>query len=194
MKSLNFFLAGVGGQGTLLASNILAEVGVRAHYDVKKSEVHGMAQRGGAVSSHVRWGSQIHSPLIGLGEADFVIAFERLESLRHVAMLRPGGRVLINDYAIIPVTVTAGDATYPSHEQIAETLAQVTSEVIFVPGVEVAQELGNARANNVVILGALSQRLDVGIAVWEQVIAERVPARYRELNLKAFSRGRDLAG
>ncbi len=192
MKAWNFMLVGVGGQGTLLASGILAEVGLRAGYDVKKSEVHGMAQRGGAVSSSVRWGERVFSPLIAPGEVDVLIAFERVEALRHVDSLRPGGMLLVNDHAIVPVTVTSGDATYPSRAEIAAALQQVTTDLTFVPGVHIAAELGNARANNVVLLGVLSRRLGVAREIWEQVIADRVPPRYRELNLEAFARGRDL--
>jgi len=190
MKTTNFLLVGVGGQGTLLASNVLAEVGLRAGYEVKKSEVHGMAQRGGSVSSHVRWGQTVFSPLIGAGEVDILVAFERLEALRYLSMLRPGARVLVNDYAIVPMSVTAGDAVYPSREEIVATLRQVTPEVHLIDGIAIAEALGNARVNNVVILGALSQWLEVDAALWETVITERVPSRYKELNIEAFRRGR----
>jgi indolepyruvate ferredoxin oxidoreductase beta subunit len=188
--TLNFLLTGVGGQGTLLASNILAEVGLRAGYDVKKSEVHGMAQRGGSVSSHVRWGQQVHSPLIERGQADVLLALERLEALRYLEFLRPGGKVLINDHVIVPVTVTTGNAVYPSKEQIVNSLRLVTPDITFVPGVTIAKELGNARANNVVMLGMLSGWLDVDMSIWQQTIAERVPPRYKEINLQALERGR----
>jgi indolepyruvate ferredoxin oxidoreductase beta subunit len=191
-ESRDFLLAGVGGQGTLLASNILAEVGLRAGYDVKKSEVHGMAQRGGSVSSHVRWGREVHSPLIGAGQADTLVAFERIEALRYLEYLRPEGKVLVSDHAIVPVTVTTGSAIYPTQQEILDTLHQVTSDVTFVPGVSIAEELGNARAHNIVILGALSSRLEIEAAIWQEVIAERVPPRHRELNLRAFLRGREV--
>lgn len=192
MRPLDFLLTGVGGQGTVLASSILAEVGLRAGYDVKKAEVHGMAQRGGSVSSHVRWGQQVHSPLISIGQADFLVALEQLEALRHLRKLRPGGRILVNDHSIIPVTVTSGDATYPAREEILAVLRQVTHAVQFVPGVAVAQELGNVRAHNVVLLGALSRWLDLNEQVWQDVIAAHVPPRYVDLNLAAFARGRTL--
>lgn len=192
MKSWNFLLVGVGGQGTLTASNILAEVGLRAGYEVKKSEIHGMAQRGGSVSSHVRWGEMVASPMIGKGEVDVLVAFERLEALRYVEMLRPGAKVLVNDHVIVPVTVTIGDSVYPDEETQRRVLAQMTDEVVYVPGVQVAEELGNARANNVVVLGVLSTCLDVAPEIWEEVIAERVPPKYRDLNIEAFRRGREL--
>jgi indolepyruvate ferredoxin oxidoreductase beta subunit len=185
-------LVGVGGQGTLLASNILAEVGLRAGYDVKKSEVHGMAQRGGSVSSHVRWGRRVHSPLISVRQADILVAFEQIEALRYLEYLRPGGKMLVNDHIIVPVTVTTGNALYPAREKILDVLHQATPDVTFVPGVPIARELGNARANNVVVLGVLSGWLDIDILLWEAVIAERVPAKYKELNLEAFTRGREI--
>lgn len=191
-KSYDLLVVGVGGQGTILASDVLAQVGLRAGYEVKKSEVHGMAQRGGSVSSHIRWGPRVYSPLIGRGQANIMVALERLEALRYLELMRPDGRVLINDYAIVPVTVTTGSAVYPTRETILDTLQQHKLEVTFVPAVAVAEELGNARANNVVILGALSRWFDVKEAIWQETIAERVPARYRELNLEAFARGRKL--
>jgi indolepyruvate ferredoxin oxidoreductase beta subunit len=190
MQHINFLLVGVGGQGTLLASNILAQVGLQAGYDVKKSEVHGMAQRGGSVSSHVRWGKRVFSPLTGAGEIDILVAFERVEALRYIDALRPEGKVIINDHAIIPMTVTAGDAKYPESTEILDAIKQATSDITMVPGTSIAEELGNARVNNVVILGALSRWLDIDVAIWQKVIADRVPARYVELNLKAFSKGR----
>jgi len=193
MKDLNILLAGVGGQGTLLASSILAEVGLRAGYDVKKSEVHGMAQRGGAVSSHVRWGRHVLSPVIGIGEVDILVAFEQLEALRYVEMLRPHGQVLLNDHVIVPVTVTSGHGRYPSRVEVIETLQQVTHAVSTVPGVEIAEQLGNARVNNVVVLGALSAWTGVDTFLWEQVIRDRVPARYGHLNVEAFAQGRRYA-
>jgi len=113
-RSRNFLLVGVGGQGTLLAADVVALVGMESGYDVKKSEVHGMAQRGGSVTSHVRWGERVYSPLIAPGEVDYFVAFERLEALRYVEMMRPRGVLLINDYRISPVTVSSGDSVYPT--------------------------------------------------------------------------------
>jgi indolepyruvate ferredoxin oxidoreductase beta subunit len=194
MKQSSFVLAGVGGQGTLLASSILAEVGLTAGYDVKKSEVHGMAQRGGSVSSHVRWGERVYSPLISSGEADVLIAFEWLEALRYLNLLRPGGKVLVNDHVITPVTVTTGNAVYPAREQILHALRQATADVTVIPGIGIARELGNVRANNVVVLGALSVGLSVDAQTWKHVIETRVPPRYKVLNLAAFSRGREVMG
>jgi indolepyruvate ferredoxin oxidoreductase beta subunit len=191
MKDVGFLLAGVGGQGTLLASNVLAQVGVRAGLDVKKAEVHGMAQRGGSVSSHLRWGEKIYSPLIGQGEVDYLIVFEKLESLRYVSMLRPGGVVLVGDMRIPPLSVSSGDDVYPSDEEIRRILGGVTDEMHFVPSTRLAEEAGNVRTQNIVILGALSNFVQVPPEIWLDVIAERVPPRFVELNRRAFQVGRD---
>jgi len=192
MKAVDFTLVGVGGQGTILASDVLAQVALEAGLDAKKSEVHGMAQRGGSVISHVRWGQKVFSPLIGRGEADFLLAFERLEALRYVGWLKPGGVAIVNDQAIPPVSVSSGGAEYPTDEHLLEVFAAVTPRLYVVPGSRVAEELGDARVNNVVLLGALSTFLDADAAVWKAVIESRVPPRYVEMNLKAFDRGRAL--
>ena len=190
MTKFDFLLVGVGGQGVLLASDILAEVGLRAGYDAKKSEVHGMAQRGGSVVSHVRWAEKVLSPLIGLGEVDYLLALEKLEALRYIEVLRPGGTVIVNDHRIPPVSVSSGGDEYPDDQRVRRVLSEVTDDVHFVPGVELAEELGNARASNVVMLGALSKSLDIDLDIWLEVIAERVPEKYVELNHQAFLKGR----
>lgn len=190
MTKFDFLLVGVGGQGVLLASDILAEVGLRAGYDAKKSEVHGMAQRGGSVVSHVRWAEKVLSPLIGLGEVDYLLALEKLEALRYIEVLRPGGTVIVNDHRIPPVSVSSGGDEYPDDQRMQRVLSEVTDDVHFVPGVDLAEELGNARASNVVMLGALSKFLDIDLDVWLEVIAERVPEKYVELNRQAFLKGR----
>jgi len=191
MNNVNFLLCGVGGQGTILASDVLTQVGVQAGYDAKKAEVHGMAQRGGSVTSHVRWAEKVYSPLIAKGEVDVLVAFEKLEALRHIEFLRPGGTVVVNDHEIIPITVTSGGAKYPDDEHIRAVLAEVTGDVRWVDGMTIAEELGNVRAANVVLLGALSSLLDVPESIWLEVIEKRVPARYVELNRSAFRRGRE---
>jgi len=191
MNNVSFLLCGVGGQGTILASDVLTQVGVQAGYDAKKAEVHGMAQRGGSVTSHVRWAEKVYSPLIAKGEVDVLVAFEKLEALRHIEFLRPGGTVVVNDHEIIPITVTSGGAEYPDDEHIRSVLAQVTGDVRWVDGITIAEELGNVRVANVVLLGALSTLLDVPESIWLEVIEKRVPARYVELNRSAFRRGRE---
>ena len=192
MTKIDFLLAGVGGQGTILASDVLAAVGLNAGHDAKKSEVHGMAQRGGSVTSHVRWADEVYSPLIGRGEADFFVTFEKLEALRHIEMLRPGGIVLVNDYAIPPLSVSSGSDEYPDDERIEAVLAAATPNYYLVPGIRLAEGLGNARVNNVVVLGSLSHFLsDIPLEAWLKAIRERVPPRFIELNRRAFLLGRE---
>lgn len=190
-KRYNFMLAGVGGQGTILASNLLAELGLAAGFDVKKSEVHGMAQRGGSVNTHVRWDKQrVWSPLIGLGEADVLLAFEEAEALRHADYLRAGGVAVVNTQVIRPITVTSGGAHYPDEAELRAVFGRLTGRLHLVPGTDLAQELGNARAANVVLLGALSACLDIAEETWLQALAARVPPRFLDLNRQAFWRGR----
>jgi indolepyruvate ferredoxin oxidoreductase, beta subunit len=185
----DFLLAGVGGQGTLLAADVVAMVGLAQGYDVKKSEVHGMAQRGGSVTSHVRWGAQVRAPLISPGEVDYMLAFERLEGLRYAEWLRPSGTLVENDYCIAPIAVSSGNSRYPTPQQEDETYAGAFARRVVVPAIALAQELGNPRVNNVVLLGALAALLDVPAAVWVEIIAERVPARFVALNRQAFDKG-----
>lgn len=194
-KRYDFLLAGVGGQGIVLASHILAEVGLAAGFDVKQSEVHGMSQRGGSVNSHVRWNTEkVCSPLVGLGEADFVVAFERVEALRHIEFLRPGGMAIINDQAILPTAVTSGDDVYPTNEQIEATLARLSGNVRFAPGIQIARQLGNTHVTNVAILGTLSTVLTVPEKTWLAVIEARVPKKHVELNRQAFRLGKEMIG
>jgi indolepyruvate ferredoxin oxidoreductase beta subunit len=188
--SYNFLLAGVGGQGTLLASNVLAEAALAAGFDAKKSEVHGMAQRGGSVNTHVRWNAKrVHSPLIGLAEADFLLAFEWAEALRYAEYLKPGGAAIVNQHTIEPITVTSGGAHYPTAENLLQVFGAITNHLLIVPATAIAQDLGNVRVANVVLLGALSTLLDVPEKMWLQVIESRVPPKYVALNRKAFQAG-----
>jgi indolepyruvate ferredoxin oxidoreductase beta subunit len=190
VRALNFLLAGVGGQGTLLAADVLALVGLEMDLDVKKSEIHGMAQRGGSVTSHVRWGEQIHAPVITPGEVDYLIAFERLEALRYADQLRPGGTLLVNDYRIMPVSASSGSELYPTPEQEKATYTGVVQHLAYVPAMSIARDVGQARVNNVVMLGALSALLGVPEETWLKVIAGRVPERFIPLNQRAFAAGR----
>lgn len=190
-EGINFVLVGVGGQGTLLASDILAELGLRLGFDVKKAEVHGMSQRGGSVTSHLRWAPQVFSPIIPAGEADILLAFEKLEAVRFIGQLKPNGLVLVNDYAIEPLSVQTGGVPYPADEEIRRSLAQVTPKVNWVKGMDIAEALGNTRTANVVLLGALSALLDIDPAHWDAVLELRVPAKHLELNRRAFQAGRE---
>lgn len=194
MRDTNFLLVGVGGQGTLLASNVVAHVGVRAGFDVKKAEVHGMAQRGGSVSSHTRWGGRIRSPLIGRGEVDYLVAFERLEALRYVGMLRPGGTALVGDMRIPPLSVSSGSDVYPADAEVQQIVGEITEGLHFIPSIGLAEAAGNVRTHNVVVLGALSTFIDeVDPEIWLQVITEWVPKRFIEVNRRAFGAGREIS-
>jgi len=190
-EDVNFLVTGVGGQGALLASNVLAEVGVRAGYDVKKAEVHGMSQRGGSVYSHVRWGEKLDSPVIGRGEVDYLLALEKLEALRYLPMLRPGGTIVVGELKIPPLSVSSGDDVYPDDEEVRHMLSQMTDDFHLVPTLTLAKEAGNARAHNVVLLGALSTFIeDVPSDIWLEVVEDRVPKSYIEVNRRAFQAGR----
>lgn len=190
-KSYSFILAGVGGQGTILASNVLADVALAAGFDVKKSEVHGMAQRGGSVNTHVRWDAErVYSPLIGLGEADMLLVFEEAEALRYAEYLKPGGAAVVNQHTIEPITVTSGGASYPTEADLQTVYGVLTQRLHVVPGTAIARDLGNARAANVVLIGALSTFLEIPAEIWLGVIEARVPPKYVELNRRAFLRGR----
>jgi indolepyruvate ferredoxin oxidoreductase, beta subunit len=198
--STNFLLAGVGGQGTILASDVLVNLGLAAGYQAKQAEVHGMSQRGGSVTSFVRWGRVVYSPLVGGGEVDVLLAFEKAEALRNLNQLRPGALALVNLAAIEPVTVTSGGQTYPTDDTLRSKIAEVTAQAVFVDGEAVASELGNIRAANVVLLGCLSALMErEGLAgaelsteMWVKVITERVPPKFVELNRQAYQAGRKV--
>ena len=191
METINFMITGVGGQGTILSSDILAAVGLGVGYDVKKSDILGLAVRGGAVMGHIRWGDRVHSPIVPEGLVDYLIAFEILEGLRHLHQVKPSGNVLINQQEIHPVVVSSGLADYPEQVATNQAFDQAVENVYHVPGLRIAQELGNARVLNVVLLGALSGLLSVEPKIWESVLEERVPAKYKELNLQSFRNGRE---
>lgn len=191
----DFIVASVGGQGGLLATTVLASVFVRAGYNVKTSEVHGMAQRGGTVTSYVRRGAKagdpVHAPIVPAGEADAILGLEILEAYRELPNLRRGGLVVTSDERIMPVPVTMGDAAYPDLSR--ESFTGWAGRVHVVPAVSLAREAGNIRTSNVVCLGVLSTYLDVPTDLWEQEIARLMPAKTVEVNLKAFAIGRAAA-
>ena len=187
---INFLLVGVGGQGTILASNILSELGMKLGFDVKKAEVHGMSQRGGSVISHVRWGAKVFSPIIEKGTGDVMVAFEKMEAIRYIDILKPGGIVLVNDHSIMPITVSSGYSTYPEENILRTNLEKTTSNVHWVDGSHIAEDVGNIKTANVVILGALSGLLDMEIEPWLEVIEARVPPKFIDINRQAFIAGR----
>ena len=189
-KVTNIFLSGVGGQGTILASNILGEVFLKAGYDVKKSEVHGMAQRGGDVTTHFRFGKKVYSPLIKYGDVDFLISFELLEAARYINWVKPEGKVIINKQEILPPTVSLGQMAYPN--DIEKTFKKYfRNHVWIVDGQEIARKLGNIQAANVVLVGAFSNFFpEIKEEQWTNAIKELLAAKLHELNLRAFHEGR----
>ena len=182
-------LAGVGGQGAVLTARILAETALSAGYDVKTSEVHGMAQRGGSVVSMVRWGEKVYSPLIPVGGADFILTFELLEGLRRLEYLSDEGTAIVNEYRIDPLPVLRGDVQYP--EDALNSIRAYVAHLVELDARRIAAAAGNPRALGSVLLGALSVFLDFPSGAWEQAINRFVPAKAREVNLKAFALGRE---
>jgi indolepyruvate ferredoxin oxidoreductase, beta subunit len=186
----NVFFSGVGGQGTILASNILGQVLLSAGYDVKKAEVHGMAQRGGDVTTHFRFGAKVFSPLIKQGEVDFLVSFELLEALRYINWVKPAGKVLLNNYSILPPTVSLGKMEYP--KDVEQTFKQHFKENVWVvDGNRIAKSLGNIQVANVVLIGALSSFFpELQPRQWIDAIKDLLPERLHEINVKAFEAGR----
>jgi indolepyruvate ferredoxin oxidoreductase beta subunit len=186
----NILIVGVGGQGILLASELLCEVAFLSGRDVKKSEVHGMAQRGGVVSSHVRIGDKIYSPLIPTGQADVLLSFEQAESKRWIHFVRSGGQVIVNTRKLIPPVAFMRSMRYPE-DPIGE-LRSRQQNIIPVSATEMAESLGNIRVANIILLGVLSRFLQLPLESWEQGIRKRVPRGTEAVNLKAFHAGRSI--
>lgn len=186
METRNIMIVGVGGQGTLLTSRILGGLMLNAGYDVKLSEVHGMAQRGGSVVTFVRYGEKVAEPIVEEGQADVLIAFERLEALRYAHFLKPDGVLIVNDQRIDPMPVVIGAADYPEH--ILETLSE-RCRVVSVDAMAAAKALGNVRAFNTIVLGVAARHMDFPPEAWLAVIERTVPPKTVELNRNAFLTG-----
>ena len=185
----NVIFAGVGGQGVILASKVLMQVALRSGFDVKESEVHGMAQRGGSVDCHVRFGEKVFSPLISMGSADFIVSFELLESLRKLEYLAPGGKYLVNREEINPVPVSSGAMRYP--DDIEEWLKKNAGAIVLDTGAAL-KEAGSAKSLNIIMLGALSRFLEFPEEEWEKALRATVKEKFIDMNLKAFQTGRSL--
>lgn len=183
----NILIVGVGGQGTLLTSRIIADVAVQLGYDVKVSEIHGMAQRGGSVVSQVRYGDKIYSPIIKKGDADIILAFEKLEAARWLDYLKPDGMVIINDERVNPLPVMSGKMKYP--DDIHEKVAALVPDTIIVDASAIADRCGNSRAANVVLVGMLSRVMGLPVDEVKKAIERLVPPKALEVNLKAFQQG-----
>jgi indolepyruvate ferredoxin oxidoreductase beta subunit len=190
VNTKNIVICGVGGQGIILASNVLCTAAFAEGNDVKKSEVHGMAQRGGSVITHVRFGKKVHSPLIEQGTADLILAFEKLEALRYLHYVKPEGMIIVNDREIPPMSVLVGTAEYP---QDIDRKLRRRGRTLFVDADERALELGNIRTANIILLGVLSQFMDFRKTSWDHAIKENVKAKYVDLNIVAFEKGKETA-
>jgi len=187
MDTTSILVVGVGGQGTLLTARVLGKLLTIEGHDVKISEIHGMAQRGGSVVTHIRYGTRVFSPIIEPGGADIIIGFEKMEALRWAHYLKPGGTMIINDQEILPMPVISGTETYP--RDIIARLKETCSDLYLLDAVSVAEKLGSTKVFNIVILGVLSKFMGIGMDSWTGAIESTVPARFLDLNLKAFELG-----
>ena len=186
----NILLSGVGGQGIILASTIISLAAMQSGHDVKNNEVHGMAQRGGSVVCQIRFGKKVFSPLIKKGSADFLIALEKLEALRFADYLNEDGVALVNNFKISPITVLTGQTQYPPN--IDEILKATFPKLHIVDGIKLAQNLGDVRTSNVIVIGLLSNYLPFKKEIWIDVIKKSVKEKFYEMNIKAFEIGREL--
>jgi indolepyruvate ferredoxin oxidoreductase beta subunit len=190
MNKIDLLITGVGGQGNILASDIVSEVALANGYDVKKTDTLGMAQRGGSVISHVRIADKVNSPLIKEGEVDILLAFEKLEGVRWVSYLKSDAIAIVNNHAVPPLSVNLGIDKYPADEEIREILKMRTDKIYFTEGTKRVTELGNARTLNIFMLGCLSIFLPFKLEMWQEVITQHLPERLLKLNLNAFDTGR----
>lgn len=187
---VSIMIVGVGGQGTLLASRILGNLALEQGYDVKVSEVHGMSQRGGSVVTYVKYGEKVHSPIIDEGGADLILAFEELEAYRYLPYLKKGGRMICNAQNIDPMPVITGAMKYP--EEIIKKIQEKEIDIVSVDAAKLALEAGNIRTANVILIGLLSQSMDIPEEQWEAALKQTVPAKAIDVNLKAFALGRTV--
>lgn len=191
METKSVMIVGVGGQGSLLASRLLGNVLLAGGYDVKVSEVHGMSQRGGSVVTYVKYGDKVHSPVIEKGEADVIISFEQLEAARWLPYLKKGGKMITSDQKLDPMPVITGAAVYP--ENIIEKISSKGIDITAVDALSLAEEAGNVKASNVVLMGVVSKRTDFPEELWQAALEQCVPPKFLELNKKAFELGRNAA-
>ena len=190
MKKLNILIAGVGGQGVVLASDIVGEAALAAGYDIKKTDTLGMAQRGGSVISHVRIGKRVWSPLIKEGEVDIIVSLEKLEAARWSHYLRPGAIAIVNNQVVPPLSVNLGNERYPSDEEITNILKRWTNRIYFVDGTSRVRELGNIRTLNIFMLGCVSFFLPLKVHIWKNTIFQHLPSKIQQINITAFDQGR----
>jgi len=190
VKKFDLLITGVGGQGVILASDIVGEAALAAGYDVKKTDTLGMAQRGGSVVSHVRIGQRVRSPLIKEGDVDILVAFEKLEAARWGHYLCSGAIAIVNNHALPPLSVVLGNERYPTDEEINDILGQWPERIYFVDGTSRTGELGNIRTLNMFMLGCASLFLPLKVQVWKDSISQRISSSMRQINIAAFDLGR----
>ena len=189
MDTKSIMIVGVGGQGTLLASKIIGNVLLSAGYEVRISEVHGMSQRGGSVVTYVRYGSEVHSPIVEKGQADIILSSERLEAARWISHLKKGGRLITSTQKLDPMPVITGVAKYP--ENIIGKISEKGIDVTAVDALSLAEEAGNSKASNVVLMGVVSTKMGFSEDIWQKALVECVPEKFLELNKRAFALGRN---
>ena len=189
--SKNIMIVGVGGQGSLLASKLMGNILLREGFDVKVSEVHGMSQRGGSVVTYGKYGEDVYSPVVDRGEADYIVAFERLEAARWLGFLKPGGKIVMNTQGILPMPVITGMAEYP--DAIVDKMQAAGADVTAVDALALATEAGSQKSVNIVLMGILSTMMEFPEALWLEELRKAVPAKFQELNEKAFQLGRAAA-
>lgn len=190
MKTNNILVVGVGGQGTLITSRILGNLALEMGYDVKLSEVHGMAQRGGSVVTHIRFGEKVYSPLVEVGQADIIVSFEKLEALRWLHYLKKDGIMLVNTQEIDPMPVIIGASSYP--EDVIEQLKEDCKNVYAIDALSRAKALGNIRVANTVLLGLLAKHMSIPKEKWIEIIEKTVPVKTIKINTEAFEEGYTL--
>lgn len=183
----SILLVGVGGQGTILTSTILAQGLIQLGYDVKMSEIHGMSQRGGSVNTQICFGEKVYSPMIVQGQADVLVAFEKIEAARYLNFLKPRGILIVNDYEIYSLPVLLGKEIYP--KDVLQKLEANIEDTLIINAAQIAQELGNLRTQNIVLLGALVKKLNLTDIDWTQIIKQQIPERFHEINFQAFNQG-----
>jgi indolepyruvate ferredoxin oxidoreductase beta subunit len=190
MKDINVLMVGVGGYGVILASDGMAEIGMVNGYDVKKTDSLGMAQRGGSVVSHVRWGKKVYSPMIKKGGVDYLLAFEQIEAARWASYLSPEGAAIVADSTVIPVSAVTGDIPYPNWDAIKNILSQYCDNIYLVPADRIAGEVKNPRAVNMAMLGFLSAFLDLPAGAWTETMESRLPEKFKKSSIDAFLKAR----
>ena len=189
MNNYNIIIAGVGGQGVILAGNIIGDATIASGYDVKKTDTIGMAHRGGSVISHLRVAPKIYSPVIGESQADIILSFEKMEAARCFSFLKPGGIVILNNREMPPLSVGCGMEKYPSDEEIMAVLRQKTNSIFYVEGTQKAEAIGNLKVLNLFMLGCLSRFMDIEDKVWRECIIKSLPAKILAINITAFETG-----